>query len=200
MKNGLIYETVKDAVRLWWVSLLVGLMAIILGIWTISTPDRTFVALIYVFILAFLIGGISEIIFAFANRKTLTGWGWSLASGIIDILFAILLMSIPVQIISLLLIYFVGFWIMFHAIWTIGEAAELQRFGVKGWGWLLVFGILSVIFSIMFIFSPMFGGVFIIAFISIALITYGIFRIYFAFMLKSMHKYIGKPELLEKSL
>lgn len=194
MKNQLIIESVKEAVRLWWVSLLVGIVAIILGIWTFTTPDRTFVAITYVFILAFFVGGISEIIFSIANRNTLVGWGWSLASGIIDILFAIILLSIPVQIITLLLIYFVGFWIMFHAIWTIGEAVELQRFGVKGWGWLLVFGILSIIFSVMFIFSPMFGGVFIIAFISIALITYGIFRIYLSLMLKSMHKYIAKLE------
>jgi len=191
MENQL-FETVKDTVKNWWVSLLVGILAIIVGVWCLCSPDATLVALTMVFIIAFLIGGILEIVYAVSNAKIVAGWGWSLASGIIDILFALLLMILPTLLITTLLIYFVGFWILFRSIWAIGEATELQRFGVRGWGWLLALAILSVLLAFVFMISPLFGGIFIVAFVGVAFISFGIFRIYRAFLLKSLHKYIKK--------
>ncbi|MDR2039922.1 MAG: DUF308 domain-containing protein [Bacteroidales bacterium] len=187
-----LIHSVKQAVKYWWVSLLVGILALILGIWSIATPDVTLVALTYVFIFAFFISGILEIVFAISNREIHSGWGWTLASGIIDLLFGILLLALPLPLITTILIYFVGFWILFRSIWAIGDSVQLQRFGVKGWGWLLAFAILSIIFSFFFLISPMFGGVFIVAFVSVAFISYGIFRIYLSIKLRSLHKDVEK--------
>lgn len=193
MENQFL-DSVKNAVKYWWSSLLLGILAIILGIWAVATPDVTLVTLSYLFVWAFFIGGILEIVFAVSNKNMLSGWGWTLSSGIIDILFAILLMAMPLPVITTIFIYVIGFWIMFRSIWTIGESVELQKLGVPGWGWMLALGILSVLFSILFIMSPIFSGAFIVVLVSIALIIYGIFRIYLSFKLKSIHKYIKKIE------
>ena len=193
MENQFL-DSVKNAVKYWWSSLLLGILAIILGIWAVATPDVTLVTLSYLFVWAFFIGGILEIVFAVSNKNMLSGWGWTLSSGIIDILFSILLMAMPLPVITTIFIYVIGFWIMFRSIWTIGESVELQKLGVPGWGWMLALGILSVLFSILFIMSPIFSGAFIVVLVSIALIIYGIFRIYLSFKLKSIHKYIKKIE------
>ncbi len=193
MKNNLFYS-VKQAVKYWWVSLLVGLLAIALGIWCLFTPFSTLVALTFVFAITFFISGLSEIIFAISNRNILNGWGWTLVSGIVDLLFGIILILLPIEVITLVLAYFVGFWVMFHSIWAIGSAVELQRGGISGWGWLLILAIMGVIMSFIFIISPLFTTGFIIFLVSISIISYGISRIFLSFKLKSLHKEIDTIE------
>ena len=193
MRNDLFYSG-KQAVKNWWVSLLIGVVAVALGIWCAVTPLTTLVALTIVFAVAFLVSGISEIVFAVSNQKVLKGWGWTLVSGIIDLVFGFILISLPVEAIALVLTYFVGFWIMFQSIWAIGTSVELQRNNVRGWGWLLALAIAGVIMSIIFILSPVFTTGFIIWIISLSIIIYGIFRIYLGFKLRSLHKEMEELE------
>lgn len=187
MKNDLFYS-VKQAVKHWWVSLLIGLLAIGLGIWCIVSPWATISALAIVFAINFLVSGIFEIIFAFSNKNTLKGWGWTLVSGVIDLLFGFILISMPPAAIALVLSYFIGFWLMFQSIWGIGSAAELQRNGVKGWAWLMALAIVGVLMSFLFIMSPALTSGFIVSLVSISFIAYGTFRIYLGIRLKSLHK------------
>ncbi len=185
MKN--VIEGVKSTVNNWWISLVIGIIAIILGIWCMFTPVATLAALTIVFVVAFFISGIAEIVFAVQNRKIMYGWGWALTGGILELLLGCMLLAIPAPAITAVLIYFIGFWIMFRSIWAIGAASELQKYGVKGWGWMLTIAILALLFSIIFIFSsPLFGGTFVVIFFCIAMLVYGIFRIYMAMMLKSI--------------
>ncbi len=195
MKNDLFYST-KQAVKYWWISLLIGLLAVGLGIWCMATPLSTLVALVLVFAATFFVSGLFEIAFAISNRKLLRNWGWTLASGILDLAFGIILIAMPPEVIALVMAYFVGFWVMFQSVWGIGTAAELQRNGVKGWGWLMALAILGVLMAFIFIVSPAFTTTFIIALVSISFIFYGIFRIYYAFRLRSLHKELDE---LDKS-
>ena len=185
MENEL-FESARRAKKYWWVSLLIGILAIGLGIWCLAAPWATIIALSFVFAIGFIASGLFEIIYAVSNRESISGWGWNLASGIIDLLFGIIILALPPDVIALILAYFVGFWIMFRSIWGIGSAADLQRLNIKGWGWLMALAILGVIMAFIFILSPVFAAGFIIALVSISFIAYGIFRIYLSFKLKSL--------------
>lgn len=187
MKDEL-FQSIKQAVKHWWVPVLVGVLALVLGIWSLVTPDVTLVALTYVFVCVFIISGLFEIIFSVANKDILNDWGWTLAGGIIDLLFGIILLLLPPAAVTMILIYFVGFWIMFRGIWIIGESFELKRMGVQGWGWFLALAILTIIFSFVFIVSPLISSIFIVAFISVAFLFYGVSRIYLGVKLRSLHK------------
>jgi len=186
MRDNLFYS-MKQAVKYWWVSPLIGVIAILLGILFIANPGTTLAMLGALLIAGFLVSGIFEIIFALSNKNTLKGWGWTLASGIIDILFALLLLAIPIGTIAVLL-FMVGFWVMFQSIWAIGTAIELQRGQVKGWGWILTFGILGVIFSFILIANPVFAAEFIVYLMAISLFCYGILRILYGLRLRNIHK------------
>ena len=196
MKNDFFFS-VKQAVKYWWVSPIIGIIAIILGFWCIANPGETLAVLGALFIAGFLASGIFEIIFAISNKNTLKGWGWTLASGIIDILFGLILLAIPLSTIAALL-FFVGFWIMFKSIWSISSSIELQRNGIKGWGWLLAYGILGLILSFVLIVNPIFAATFIIYLLAFALLSYGIMRIYLGFRLRSVHKVFDDLDNLEK--
>lgn len=184
MENGL-FNSVKRSVKYWWVSLVIGALAIILGIWSIAAPVSTLFILSAFFIAYFFVAGIGEIAFAISNKDRLSGWGWTLASGIINVIFAIILMALPFSSI-LVFIFYIGFLILFESIWGISIAIELQKQGAKDWGWLLALAILGFVLAFILIANPAFASGFVVGIFAISLFSYGIFRIYYAFKLKSI--------------
>jgi len=191
MRTTFLY---REKPKYWWLFLLVGILALIMGVVSLVTPDTTLVAVTVFFITMFFVTGIIDIIYAVSNRKTSNNWGWALAGGIIDIAVGVLLVCMPLPIVTTMLVYFVGFWILFRSILSIGLSCELQQQGVKGWGWLLALSILGIIFSIFYMLSPVFNGLFVVMLVSIAFMTYGIFRIGYAFKLRSINDLIKKDK------
>lgn len=191
MENYVMTE-IKQAVKHWWVSLLVGILALVVGVWALMTPAESLFALAVLFEVALVVAGVLDIIFAASNRKILYGWGWNLAGGILELLLGIMLMAMPMASVAVIFIYVVGFWMLFRSLWSIGASFDLHQVGIRGWGWLLTLGILMAIFSFLFLVSPSFGGIFVVMFVGIAILAYGIFRIFLAFGLKSLHKDIKK--------
>lgn len=74
-------ESMKRAVKNWWISLLMGILAIIMGICCFAAPGASLIGLTYVFVIGFILGGILDIIFAVSNRDYVYGWGWVTARG-----------------------------------------------------------------------------------------------------------------------
>lgn len=190
MENYLL-STFKRAVKNWWISLLVGIIAIVVGTTCMFTPFATFATITLLFVFSFFAGGISEIVFAVSNKNVIHNWGWTLAMGIIDLLFAIFLLA-NLDIAPLMLCYFIAFWMLIQSIWGIGMALDLQTVKNSGWGWVLALSILSTFASIILLFQPAIAGLFAAYIISFAFISYGILRIFLAFRLKSLVKYLPK--------
>ncbi|WP_165021956.1 HdeD family acid-resistance protein [Dysgonomonas sp. ZJ279] len=190
MKND-AFKSEKQSVKYSWTSLIVGIIAILLGMWATVSPEKTLLTLSLIFSFSFIISGLFELAFALLNRKTLNGWGWTFISGIIDLLFGLLLLSMPVASI-LVLMFFVGFWILFHSILSIGSAIELQRNGVRNWGLMLFLSILGVILGFMLITNPVFASGFLITVFAFSLILYGIQRIFYADRLRALIKKVNE--------
>ncbi len=184
MKNSLS-RTAQEAVKNWWISIIIGILSLILGFIFIYQPFDALATLVIFFVIGFFIAGIFEIVFALSNKDYITGWGWSLVIGIIDILLGILLVSTPL-LTPIAMIYFFGFWVMFQSIWGIGISVDLQQIGAKGWVWLLILSILGVLCSFVFLLSPSIAPGFIISMAAVAFFVYGIFRIYLGIRLKSL--------------
>lgn len=192
MRNHLL-SSFKSAAKNWWISLLVGIIALIVGTICMLTPFETFTAITLVFVFSFFVGGISEIIFAVTNNKVIDNWGWTFAKGIIDLLFGVLLVC-NLGLAPIMLCYLIAFWILLQSIWGIGMALDLQSIKNSGWGWILVLSILSVFASILLLFQPAVAGLFAAYIISFAFIFYGFLRIFLAFRLKNIAKYLPKDE------
>jgi uncharacterized membrane protein HdeD (DUF308 family) len=87
------FKKMEKNIKRWYLMLIVGIVFIILGIWTIATPLNAYVALSIVFALGFLISGIVELVFALYNKHQ--NWGWSLALGILTTVVGVLLLIYP---------------------------------------------------------------------------------------------------------
>lgn len=194
MENDLI-KTVRNAIEYWWFSLLIGILAIILGVLFIAKPFSALMTLAILFIVGFIVSGLLEIIFAISNRERLNGWGWTLASGIIALFLGIALAASSPIITTEIMSYFVGFWIMFQSFYSVGTACDLERQNVKGWGWILALAIIGILFSFIFIISPAFGDTFIVIFASISFIIYGFTRIFISIQLKSLKNNIEQNSI-----
>jgi len=189
MENQL-FKNIKNAVKHWYLSLIVGILFLLFGFWILKTPLESYLTLALLFGVVFLVNGVFEIIFSISNRKEIDNWGWILAGGIIDLLFGIVLAS-NVGLSMAVLPFYVGFILLFRSVAAMGYAFDLKGFGVRDWYWLLLLGILGLIFSFIMIWNPIFGGMTIIIWTALAFITYGLFRIILAFKLRRLHT-LGK--------
>ncbi len=185
MENMFI-ATVKDAVKNWWVSLVLGILLIAVGILILCMPAESYVTMSIMFSVFLFVAGIMEIVFAASNRKILTGWGWYLASGILDLLIGIALISIP-ALPMVMIPMLVIFWLMYKGFSAIGFSIDLSHYKVKGWGWLLTFGILLTLLSIAMLFEPVTAAITVVYLASFAFMLAGIFRVVLGFKLKSLH-------------
>jgi len=180
-----ILNSAQSAVKNWWISLLLGILYIIAGIWVFQTPLASYVSLSIVFSVFIFASGISQIVFSISNKNEIQGWGWYLAGGILDLIIGILLITHPLMTMAILPFY-VGFWLLFQGFMAIGLSFQFKSAGMPSWGWLLFLGFLTLLFSFLLLANPVFAGLSIVYMTAFALITAGIFRIFLAFDLKKI--------------
>lgn len=77
------FKTIRNSVKHWYIPLIIGILIILLGFYTISAPLASFLALTFLFSWSFIISGVLEIIFALQNKNEIEGWGWYLSGGIL---------------------------------------------------------------------------------------------------------------------
>lgn len=169
----------------WWLTVIIGILFIIIGIWSLLTPDSTLLTIAYFVGFMFLMTGIFEV---FSVSSDNSNWGWSLLSGAIDIIIGILFVSMPAGEAVLVICFLFGFWVLFRSILGLGIVLSLKNSNVpaianspKG---IILLPIIGIALGFIFLMSPIISGVFIVAIFSMAIITYGIFELYWGFFLK----------------
>jgi len=180
---------VKQNLKNWWINLLIGLLLVVTGIWTFTSPLESYLALAILFSIAFLITGILEFYFAFSNRESMDNWGWHLAFGLMTALAGVLMIFNP-EISMITLPFYVGFIVLFRSTMAIGWATDLKRRGLLDWGNLMVMGVLGVLFSFVLIWNPAFAGMTIVFWTGFTFLTSGIISLVLAFKLRKAYKII----------
>lgn len=180
-----ILKTTTNAVKYWWMPLIIGIMFIIAGIWTITTPVASFVALAIFFAAFMFVSGIFNLVFAISNRAEIEDWGWHLAGAIFDFVVGAILFFHP-PLTMAVLPYLVAFYFMFKGFATFGFAFDMKRYGDSRWGWLLFSGSVSILLAIMIIFNPTLGGLTIVIFTAMAFFSLGLFNIVLSLGLKEI--------------
>ena len=122
-------QSIKQAVKHWYIPLLVGVFFIVVSIIAFTSPVSSLLTLSILFALSFLFGGVSEVIFSLVNKHQLENWGWSLAFGIITFLAGFSLLIHPSLSISVLAFY-IGFTVLFRSVASISFALAIWRVNV----------------------------------------------------------------------
>lgn len=180
------FKTINNSIKHWYMPLIVGIIFILIGLYTFSSPLESYVALSILFSISFLISGFSEIIFSISNKDEIDSWGWSLTFGIITFVLGNMLILNPAISLTTLPFY-VGFLVMFRSISSISFSLELKNFGIKNWKFIMLFAVLGLLFSFILIWNPLFAGITIVVWTGLAFIATGIFSVLISFRLKRLH-------------
>jgi uncharacterized membrane protein HdeD (DUF308 family) len=180
-------DTVRTGVKNWWWFIIKGLLLIITGMVIFSRPAEGYVGLSVLFSLVILGVGLTQIFFSIGNSDVLAGWGWTLASGIVELIIGIYLLSFPV-ITMATLPYFVGFWLMFRSFYLMGASMDLKSMGIAGWGWFMTGAVAVIILAFLILYFPAAGAFSIIACSATAFVLAGILNLMLAFKLKTIKK------------
>jgi hypothetical protein len=178
-----ILKEIKEAVKYWWLLLLTGLLLIAVGIWVFASPATAYLSLSVLFGASILTIGCFETLFAITVHKSMKGWGWTLASGLLDIVIGSYLLAYPAVTMAILP-FVLGFWLLFRGFSAIGFSFDMKSYGDLNWGWFLLLAIGIIIFAFMILAVPAFGVANIIAWTGLSFIFAGVFRIILAFRLR----------------
>ncbi|HJY53844.1 MAG TPA: HdeD family acid-resistance protein, partial [Candidatus Udaeobacter sp.] len=149
----MLLETLKHH---WWVPVLRGVVAIIFGIMAFAYPGLTLAVLVILFGAWVLVDGIFRIIGAIGHRSSDPDWGWQLVIGILGIIIGFLTFHAP-AITALALVIYIAAWALMIGVSEIVIAIKLRQ-EIKGEWFLILMGVVSILFAIMLLWNPLPGA------------------------------------------
>lgn len=168
----------------WWLVLIEGIVAILLGILLFLRPAATTIVLIQFLGIYWLITGIFSIISLIWDR---TAWGWKIFSGILGIIAGALIIQNPLW--STLLVPTTLALVLGITGILIGIIQLIQAFSGGGWG-AGILGVLSILLGFLLITRPVLAGLALPWVLGGLLIAGGILAIIVAFALRSVRKQV----------
>ena len=180
-----LISKVSGTIKNWWVFLILGVLLLVSAYWMFSTPVESFIGLATFFSMLIFISGLFSVFFALTNKDDIENFGLYLAGGVLDVIIGFILLKYP-GLTVLLFSMFIGFWLLFRGFNMISVSFKIKSLGDEGWGWILTFGILIVIFAMMSIINPLIGASYLVYTLAFTLVLFGVANIALALRLRSV--------------
>jgi uncharacterized membrane protein HdeD (DUF308 family) len=168
--------------KYWWTFLLRGIFATLFGLLCIFMPIAAFTGLVIYLGAYMFVDGIFAVIAAISERKNYRNWTWLLLFGLLGIVAGILTFINPFAT-GTALIYLVAIWAILIGVAEIFWAIRLRRV-IKGEGWYILSGLLSIAFGLIILFYPAIGAVTLALMFGIYALVIGILFISLSFRLR----------------
>src|SRR5215210_2504508 len=144
-------QRTEEASLPWWLVLLEGIAAAIIGLFLLTAPGATLFVLIQVLGIFWLVGGLFRIISIFLDSSL---WGWKLIAGALGIIAGIVVLqhllwsSVLVPAIYIIILGIQGL--------VLGGVNLVMAFRGEGWG-IGILGALSIVFGLVLLFNVWIG-------------------------------------------
>ncbi len=179
-----IIETKSGKIsHIWWLTLLIGIIYIIIGVIMVSNPIHSFYTICKIAGIPLVISGIYETYLTISNYKKLDLKGWLVFSGLIDIAIGLILILKP-QIILIPVTLLISALLIYQSVLLIRKAFKQKATHPEGWKWILGLGVILIIISIMLIVKPEIVGAALAIWLGIIFAVFGVYRIYLFFKAK----------------
>ena len=173
--------------KTWWVPLLQGVAALIIGLLLFARPGATLVVLTMFLGAYWLVGGLFDIVGAVSRRDSDKHWALALVSGILGVVVGFFLLGQPIlgaMATSLALVSLLAIGAILSGIFDIAWAVRVRN-EIQGEGWIILLGVLSVLLGLMLLASPLLSAAALVQFAAILAVVGGIALIITAFRLRS---------------
>jgi uncharacterized membrane protein HdeD (DUF308 family) len=173
-------QPVQPVQQFWWIALLQGIAAVIVGALLVAEPADTFLALIPLIGIYWLVIGILSLVRMFIDRSV--PWIWSLLSGIVGVLAGIAVLRHPLLaaiLIPTVLVIVLGVQGLVMGIFEIIE-------GFRGGGvWSFILGIINILVGVLLLARPVAVALAVPFVFGILLLVQGVALIVLAFRVRS---------------
>jgi uncharacterized membrane protein HdeD (DUF308 family) len=169
--------------RNWWALLIRGIAAVIFGILAIIWPGAAIYAVGILFGAYAFVDGIFAIVAAVRAGEAHERWWPFLVEGIIGLVIAAIAFY-DVGVLIAALFFTIAAWAFLTGILEIVAAIQLRKV-IPNEGWLILGGILSILFAVLMVWRPIAGALAVIWIIGIYAIVFGIMMIGLSLRLRS---------------
>jgi uncharacterized membrane protein HdeD (DUF308 family) len=166
----------------WWALALRGVLGIVFGLIALFMPGTTILSLVLVFAAYALFDGILAITAAVRAVGRHERWGYLLLEGVVDIIAAVAAVSWP-GITVLVFILLLAAWAIASGILMIGAAFRLHE--QHGRWWLVLGGVVSVLYGALLVAAPFIGAVVLTWWIGAYALVFGAALLITAFRLRA---------------
>ncbi|MDI9549444.1 MAG: HdeD family acid-resistance protein [Chloroflexota bacterium] len=170
----------------WWVLLVRGIAAILFGLAAMVWPGLTIGALIIMFGAFAIVDGVGALFAAFAHRGEAQYWWATALEGVVGIVLGILVMVWP-GISAIALLFWIAAWAIVTGVFEVVSAIQLRK-EISGEFWLILSGVLSILFGIFAFIRPGAGALAVIWVIAIYAIVFGITLIMLSFKVRGLNQ------------
>jgi uncharacterized membrane protein HdeD (DUF308 family) len=175
----------KQKIKNWWLVLIKGILMVLLSFFIFANPVGTLLGLALYIGIVLVVNGILLIVLSISTRTADDQWGWKLAEGILDIIFAIILLSNPV-VTAAVFPFALGFWMIFGGILLFAGSFGSKKEGNKNWWVNLLGGILTALAGYIIMSDILTGAIAITFWIGAGFLIFGIVNIAASFKLKAV--------------
>jgi uncharacterized membrane protein HdeD (DUF308 family) len=181
------FPTLDSFAKNWWILFVRGLVALLFAAMAFTWPGPTLVALVLLYGAYALVDGVTALSVGFKAHA----W-WLVFSGLAGVAVGIGTFFYP-GITAIALFYLIAAWAIVRGIFEIVAAIELRR-EISG-GWTLVLGgISSIIFGLLFMAYPAPGVLALVWLIGAYAVVFAAVMIVLAFLLRGLPKHMEKLE------
>lgn len=181
-----------DAVRQqvssnWWILLIQGIATIVLGALLLINPASTLIAIAWVLGIFWLVGGVFDVIEAFAGRNS-RHWFWDLLAGALGIIAGLILISQPLfgaVAIPFILTLILGVGAVLSGVFKI-IGAIMMRKEIDNEIWMIIWGVIMVALGVWILFNLGASTIAYVFVMAILMIVGGVFAVFGAFRLRSL--------------
>jgi uncharacterized membrane protein HdeD (DUF308 family) len=167
----------------WWVIALRGILGIVFGLIALFLPGVTILSIVLVFAAYMLVDGAFSVAGAIRSRNRNRQWGWLVLNGVISIITAVLAYLWPV-ITALAFVLLLAAWSIVGGAVQLAAGFRVNK-GQRGRGWLIVGGIVSILFGALLIISPLLGAIVLVWWLGAYILVSSILLLIIAFSVKS---------------
>lgn len=192
MTAGEIKSLKQVASAIWWLVLLRGIAAVLLGILLFTNTAATLSVIIIFLGIYWVVDGISTLLASFIGREEHSNWGWGIFVGIISILAGLAVLSQPVLtaiFTTSFIVSFVGIMIIISGVWSIVTGFRLRK--TSGEWVMIIGGVLGLILGLLLVMNPLISALVYVYIIAVFLIIGGFALIVMAFQVKKLKKTIS---------
>lgn len=191
------YEKTEYLIKRWWLSLLTGILAVVVGFIILVNPVTSY----YIFAIwlgaAIFVSGIFGLIQSINSKNYFVRRGWLIVANIADIVIGLILMFNAI-ISEVFMPALLGFWLLYRGATMLIQGFDLRDYGIRDASWVIFYAALIIALAVAILWLPMtFGIEAVILFIAIAVIAYGISTISLSYRLWEVHRHaraIQSPE------